>query len=188
MFVHFESRLTLFETRKIVCTNGSSCDRCHAGKRNVVILPIAEIADCTAARTHPGPKGANTGAEHRPLLALLLSFPVRRAECHLLDNVRRVYLDTDVGNTDRGNIAWHFKRRRAIKRLVLCNFSARILRKRVEREAKSSRIFRETNCHCNKFIIRNYVDPRTKTLESFTINEILIGDRTYYTIDASNKI
>lgn len=113
--------------------NGSSCDRCHAGKRNVVILPIAEIAGCTAW-THPSPKGANTGAEHRPLLARLLPFPVHRAERHLLDNVRRVYLDTD-GNTDRRNNAFrYFKWRRGRRRLVLCNLSARILRKHVERD------------------------------------------------------
>jgi len=83
--------------------DGSSCDRCHAGKRNVVILPIAEIADCTAIRTHPSTKGANTSVEHRPLLASLLPFPVCRAERHLLDNVRRVYLDSDIGNIYRGN-------------------------------------------------------------------------------------
>jgi len=79
----------------------SSCDRCHAGKRNVVILPIAEIADSTATRTHSSPKGAKTGIEYRPFLARLLPFPVCRAERHLLDNVRRVYLDSDIGNTDR---------------------------------------------------------------------------------------
>ncbi|KYN03006.1 Glycine receptor subunit alpha-3, partial [Cyphomyrmex costatus] len=83
--------------------DGSSCDRYHAGKRNVVILPIAEIADCTATRTHPSTKGANAGTEHRPLLASLLPFSVCRAERHLLDNVRRVYLNSDIGNTDRGN-------------------------------------------------------------------------------------
>jgi len=79
----------------------SSCDRCHAGKRNVVILPIAEIADCTATRTHSSTKGANTSVEHRPLLESLLPFSVCRAERHLLDNVRRVYLDSDIGNTSR---------------------------------------------------------------------------------------
>ncbi|XP_072750766.1 glycine receptor ora transientless isoform X5 [Anoplolepis gracilipes] len=37
--------------------------RCQ-GKRNVDILPIAEIISWPTTRTHPGPKSANTSAEH----------------------------------------------------------------------------------------------------------------------------
>lgn len=75
--------------------DGSTSDRCHAGKRNVVILPIAE----TTRRTHPSPKGANASAKHRPRLASFLPSSVRRVERNLLDNVRRVHLDDNTGST-----------------------------------------------------------------------------------------
>lgn len=78
--------------------DGSSCDRYHAGKRNVVILPIAEITSWPTTRTHSGPKGANTSAEHWPFLARFLPLSVYLAERHLLDNVCWVYLDHGIAN------------------------------------------------------------------------------------------
>lgn len=75
----------------------SSCDRCHAGIRNVVVLPIAEIiAGCPTAWTHPGAKGADARPQRRPRLARLLSLFIRPVECHLLDNVRRVHLNDEM--------------------------------------------------------------------------------------------
>lgn len=75
---------------------------CHAGKRNIVIPPLAEIrADRPAARTQPGPESANTRPEHRPCLPRVLPISLRRAERHLLDNVRRVHLKCRRSAQDR---------------------------------------------------------------------------------------
>lgn len=72
--------------------DGSSCDRCHAGERNVVIRPIAEIRGSATARPYGSPEGANAGPEHRPRVAGLLPTSVRRVKHNLLDNVCRVHL------------------------------------------------------------------------------------------------
>ena len=79
--------------RGVVCTaGGSSCDRCHAGERNIVIRPIAEIDSWTTTRPYTCPKGTNACPQHRSCLACLLPFPIRRAKRNLLDNVRWVHL------------------------------------------------------------------------------------------------
>lgn len=84
-------------------SGGSSCDRCHAGKRNVVIRPIAEIDDRSTARPNTRAEGANACPEHRSGLPRLLPFPLRRVERNLLDNVRRVHLIAAV-ELDRGKL------------------------------------------------------------------------------------
>lgn len=92
-------------------SGGSSCDRCHAGKRNVVIRPIAEIDDRSTARPNTRTEGADACPEHRSGLPRLLPFPLRRVERNLLDNVRRVHLSR-CGNrsrqtrTDRKRRCW----------------------------------------------------------------------------------
>lgn len=90
--------------RSVVCTaGGSSCDRCHAGERNIVIRPIAEVDDIwTTTRPYTCPKGTYACPQHRPSLACLLPFPIRRAKRNLLDNVRWVYLRCEHnGNRNR---------------------------------------------------------------------------------------
>ena len=98
--------------RSVVCTaGGSSCDRCHAGERNIVVRPIAEVDDSwTTTRPYTCPKGTYARPQHRPSLARLLPFPIRRAKRNLLDNVRWVYLsyehngsrNVDSANEDTG--------------------------------------------------------------------------------------
>lgn len=86
--------------KRCLHSDGSSCDRCHAGKRNVVVRPIAEISNRSTARPYTRPKSANACPEHRPSLACLLSLPIRRIKRNLLDNVCRVHLRSR-GNRSR---------------------------------------------------------------------------------------
>lgn len=78
--------------KRCLHSGSSSCDRYHAGERNIVIRPIAEIDNRSTARPHTCPKGANACPQHRSSLACLLPFLIRRIKCNLLDNVRRVHL------------------------------------------------------------------------------------------------
>lgn len=100
--------------RRCLHSDGSSCDRCHAGKRNVVIRPIAEIASGPAARPYARPKGEDARPQHRSCLAGLLPIPIRRAKRNLLDNVRRVHLRSHGETRDPHTISQ--RARRAEKR------------------------------------------------------------------------
>ena len=78
--------------KRCLHSGSSSCDRYHAGERNIVIRPITEIDNRSTARPYTCPKGANACPQHRSSLACLLPFLIRRIKCNLLDNVRRVHL------------------------------------------------------------------------------------------------